>query len=205
MKRQSLILGCIALAMLVGTAAAQPKVYQWNGALPIPDNNPAGVGQIITVPDQGIVDDLDVDMILPHTWQGDIIVTLTSPGGISATLVNRPGTSGTGFGFSADNYGNPATGDAFILDDEAAAVYDLPVAQIPNVSGNWLPDLGPLSLFDGTNKFGDWTLNVSDNAGGDTGELIQWSLHFVNVPEPTTLSLLGVSLAAMCVLRRRVS
>lgn len=206
MMSTRLILGYIALAMFVGTAAAQPKVYQWNGTQDIPDNDPAGTSNIITVPDHGDIADLDVDLIIQHTWQGDIIVNLTSPGGTTATLVNRPGFPALTFGFSADNYGDPSSG-AFFLDDEAASVYDQPAVAGPgisNVSGNWLPDLGPLSLFDGADKFGDWTINVSDNAGGDTGALLQWSLHFVNVPEPTTLGLLGAALATMCVLRRRV-
>ena len=39
--------------------------------------------------------------------------------------------------------------------------------------------LGPLSVFDGMDAAGDWTITVTDSFFGDDGTLDQWSLHIV--------------------------
>ena len=49
----------------------------------------------------------------------------------------------TTVGFSADNYGDNATGIPFVLDDAAASVYGPPAVATPgtlNVTGSWLAD-----------------------------------------------------------------
>lgn len=188
-----------------------PKVYTVRPAAPgtaIPDNAPTtGANVSIMVPNDDpacpAIWDLNVDVIIRHTWQGDLKLTLTGPGGQQVVLMDRPGFSGSGFGFSNNNLGNPATQTPFIFDDEAAAVYDLPNAgtNVNNPVGNWRPE-NPLSGFDQALKAGLWTLNVTDNAAGDTGWIEQFSLHFVNkVPEPASLALLG--LGALALIRRR--
>ena len=52
-------------------------------------------------------------------------------------------------------------------------------ATTPWLSGPVLP-FSPLAAFDGQSTLGTWTLNVSDNGGGDTGSIINWSL----IPTP---------------------
>ncbi|MHC4501441.1 MAG: DUF7901 domain-containing protein, partial [Planctomycetota bacterium] len=41
-----------------------------------------------------------------------------------------------------------------------------------------------LSAFDGMDSAGDWIIRVEDNAGGDTGELLHWSVH-LDEPGPS--------------------
>jgi subtilisin-like proprotein convertase family protein len=148
-----------------------------NPNLAIPDNNPVGVQDTLTGAG-GTITSMLVTLNLTHTWQGDVIVTLThNATNTTVTLVDRPGNPATAFGFSADNYG--ATGTPFVLSDSAATTYDVPAVVAPginNVSGAWLPDLGPLSAFNGLDANSTWTLTVSDNAGGDTGTLVTWSI-----------------------------
>ncbi|MBK8268214.1 MAG: PQQ-dependent sugar dehydrogenase [Planctomycetes bacterium] len=60
--------------------AGQTKEYVGSGAgypAAIPDNNTAGVSRTITVPDSGSITDLNVSLNITHTWNGDLIVTLT--------------------------------------------------------------------------------------------------------------------------------
>ena len=45
----------------------------------------------------------------------------------------------------------------------------------PAVTGVRTPNQ-PLSAFDGQDFAGNWTLNVSDNAGADLGNLTRWCL-----------------------------
>ncbi len=147
------------------------------GNLPIPDNSPAGVSHQFTVPDSGPIADLEVNLNLDHTWVGDLIVTL-SHGATSVILIDRPGRTTSGFGCSQNNY-------RIVLDDEGTggtieALCSATMVSPPNYTPN-----NPLSAFDGMDKNGLWTINVSDNAGGDTGILLSWSLHFVNAGAKT--------------------
>lgn len=208
MKKISTFLTVILIT--AGFAVAQPsKDYKWEVNVPIPDNDPAGVSNTQIVPDSGLIRDVNVDLFIEHTWQGDLVIDITH-GGVTVPLLYRPGDStSTGFGFSADNLGTPNT--KFILDDEAMGFYDsappngignipdpgFPGGISPTGQNTWQPyGLGGpslLSAFDGLDKQGPWILTVSDNAGGDLGSIINWSLHIQNVPEPASFMLLGLS------------
>jgi subtilisin-like proprotein convertase family protein len=50
------------------------------------------------------------------------------------------------------------------------------------ISGTFSPN-NPLTPFDGMDINGSWTLFASDNAGGDTGTIDQWCLHYSTLPE----------------------
>jgi len=147
----------------------------------IPDSGAGSLTDTLTGAG-GTITSMNVGLNITHTWQGDLRVDLThNSTNTTVTLVNQPGTPGPGqgFGFSADNYGAPGT--PFVLSDSAATTYDAPQVAAPgiaNVSGSWLPDLGPLSAFNGLNANSGWTLTITDNAGGDTGTLNSW---FINV------------------------
>ena len=64
--------------------------------LPIPDNNPTGIASSIQVSDAGTIDAIAVSVDIPHTYIGDLRVTLAAPDG--ATIELHDGTGG-----SADN------------------------------------------------------------------------------------------------------
>ncbi len=131
--------------------------------LAIPDNNPAGVTDTITVADSSTLTDLDISVELTHTWVGDLIIELEKVGGPTIDLVNRPGSC------SSDDYD-------IVLDDEGTGgtiettCDPGPAAQSPP---NYVPD-GSLADYDGLAMNGDWNLNVSDNAGQDLGVLVEW-------------------------------
>jgi subtilisin-like proprotein convertase family protein len=168
----------------------------------IPDNSAVGATLTINVPDGGVIADINVGLIIAHTWQGDLIATLTH-GATTVTIINRPGVPELGtFGFSTDNFGNPTTNTLFVLDDEAAqGPYNPPVAAVNNPVGSWKADGGLLSAFDGADPSGLWTLKVTDHAAADTGTLRRLNLAIDIIPAPGTLALLG--LAGLCGPRRR--
>jgi subtilisin-like proprotein convertase family protein len=140
-------------------------------ALAIPDSNPAGVSTTITVADDFDITDLNVNLDITHTWVGDLIVTLESPAGTTAVLIDRMGTTSGGVGCSSNDL-------MITLDDEAATpIEDECQPGPPAASGSFTPN-NPLSAFDGESSMGDWTLTVSDNAGGDTGTLNTWGLEY---------------------------
>lgn len=135
----------------------------------IPDNSAAGVNSTFTFPDAGTVQGLTVRIgNLPHTWVGDLKMTLTH-NATTVVLLDRigPGTSGSG----DNNISN------LVLDDSATtpvdnAVYD---STIPAFTGTYQPTQ-PLSAFNGQSTTGTWTLNVADVASLDTGTLNAWGL-----------------------------
>jgi len=127
---------------------------------------------VISVEGPGVITDLDVGVLITHTYVGDLRVTLTHVDtGTVVTIIDRPGAPTTTFGCSGDNIN--AT-----LDDEAS----LPVegqcrAATPTISGLVKPN-NPLSAFDGEGLGGTWRLTVTDWATLDHGFLEAWSLHF---------------------------
>ncbi len=65
--------------------------------LAIPDNTPAGISDAVNVAlspsNMPTVSDVEVFVNITHTWQGDLIVSLTSPTGTTVVLHNRTGSS----------------------------------------------------------------------------------------------------------------
>jgi subtilisin-like proprotein convertase family protein len=141
-------------------------------ALAIPDNNSAGIDDTITVADSATIADLNVYLRADHTFVGDLIFTLEHVDtGTTVVIYDRPGAPPGTFGCGQDDL-------EIILDDEALS----PIEGVCNPAapaqfGSFMPN-NPLAAFDGEDKSGMWTLNVSDNAGADTGTLIEWCLIF---------------------------
>ena len=123
------------VSLYVNPQGLNDFVYENTTSVDIPDNDTDGVSSTITVADDLTIFGSSTYLDITHTWIGDLIVTLTSPGGTTATLVNRSGGS-------ADDI------------------------QQSFASG----------AFNGESALGDWTLNVSDVVGVDTGTLNNWSL-----------------------------
>ncbi|HQX65589.1 MAG TPA: proprotein convertase P-domain-containing protein, partial [Dokdonella sp.] len=142
-----------------------------NETLPIAitDNLPAGVTSTITVAQDITLTDLEVAVAIDHTWVGDVSISLTSPGGTTVSLLDRAGVPASTFGCSNDNM-DVVFSDAASVNPETSCP-----GTTPWLSGPVLPG-SPLSAFDGESTLGTWTLTVSDSAGGDTGQIVDWSL-----------------------------
>jgi subtilisin-like proprotein convertase family protein len=193
------MLACGVLVAGLATSAQAQQLFTVTGNVDVPDGSGEFAGMNLNVPNIGTIQDVDVNVIIASTWQGDIIAEVEQAGGARVRVIDRPGWDGVGFGFSTDNFGNPATGAVFTLDDEAVSNYDS-TGGIDNATGPWQTDGGSLSTFDGASAGGDWTLWVSDNAAADFSSIQSFGLN-ITVPEPATLALLG--LGGLTMLRRR--
>jgi subtilisin-like proprotein convertase family protein len=121
-----------------------------------------------------------VDLVVTHTWNGDLRISLVSPAGTEIPLV-------TNRGGSADNFGNPALcpNALLTLQDGAPPVSGLPA--VNNVTGTYAPEQ-PLSGFNSGAANGNWRVRICDSAGGDVGALNYIRLNFVCLGVAATAS-----------------
>jgi subtilisin-like proprotein convertase family protein len=177
-----------------GTSCASgscPSVFSYAGApVPIPDGDNlgnCGVQAIATIVVPAgsafTITGVDAAFNIPHTWQGDVRVTLKHVDtGTSVLMVDQPGAGN----FSNDNFG-ASTADAglFRAIASAAGIYNLPFqpAGIDNVRGQWKPE-NVLSAFNGQSSAGTWQLIAEDCFSGDTGAINAFKLSLAGAAAP---------------------
>ena len=107
---------------------------------------------------------------LDHDWIGDLIITLESPSGTTVTLVDRMGTTDPGFvGNSGNNFCQT------VLDDEGSNPIESASSTTQPFTGTYTPN-NPLSVFDGEDPNGIWTLRATDHAAANVGNIRAFSL-----------------------------
>jgi len=144
--------------------------------LAISDNDPAGVSSTATVAGvPGMITNVSVNIDTTHTWVGDLIYTLTSPGGTPITLLDQPGVPAlSAFGCNNNDVvatfadGQPDPEGICSGAGQGTSSDPWPVTMAAPVTA--------LSTLNGEDANGVWTLTVSDNAAGDTGTLNNWEL-----------------------------
>lgn len=136
----------------------------------IPDDDPFGIGDQLSVPLGVATYPLRVEVEISHSWVGDLSLWLVHlETGTQVQLVDRPGAPPLG-----------CTGDDMdcTFDDRASMpAQDACDEEAPAIRGHLRP-LEPLSAFAGEDLGGTWLLGVADNAAGDVGELRRWCLEF---------------------------
>ena len=126
----------------------------------IPDSTT--VTSTITVTDDKLIQDVNVTLTnVAHTYDGDLDIFLIAPDATRVELTTDNGSGG-------DNFVDT------VFDDEAATLITAGTAPF---TGSFIPE-GSLATLDGKNATGTWTLEVTDDAGGDTGTLNGWSITF---------------------------
>jgi len=147
-----------------------PSIYCSSPNIAIPDRNNQGVTDIITVPDTGLLTDLDLYVRIQHTHVGDLWVTLRNMDtGTQRRMINRPGAP-PGFGCSGDDIETT-------LDDEAGTnVDDECITPGPIAIEGFLQPDRSLDIFDGEDMAGTWRLQVADRQRQNTGYFLEWCL-----------------------------
>lgn len=123
----------------------------------------------------------DVNFIATHSYDSDIIITLTSPNGVSVDLSYEEGGSGDNFGMvngACDQFTNfNMTGvDGAIGSGTAPFV------------GSYIPDGDFVDYNDGSNPVGLWTITICDSYSGDYGTFEYIELVFGTPPPPKDIA-----------------
>lgn len=165
---------CTAPSVFGGLGSNCEDVTSFGNPDPIPvAMPPAGAAppSFINVADHININDLNVRVLVQHTWRNDAILQLQGPDG---TIVPLTGTT-AGICGAEDNINA-------IFDDEGAAVNCAsanlaslnPVANPPDHI--FTNPAGGLAAFDGQDAFGTWTLLASDIVAADVGSVLDWEL-----------------------------
>lgn len=148
----------------------------------IPDNNSAGITSTIHVPAGIVANKVIIDILITHTYRGDLIVTLTAPNGQEAIITNRQGGS-------ADNVSGSM---------ELTSQFTLPM----NAAGAWTLRVSDRARLD-TGSLVSWTLRL--NGDGSTtpppsgGTFIGENNNSASIPDnnstgrTSTINVSGVS------------
>lgn len=149
--------------------------------LQIPDNNPAGVRDVVRFPDSATVGSVKVTVDITHTYIGDLRLTLISPAGATVVLHDRNGGRTQNLRKTFDTFntpaltalvGQPVQGDwTLFIQDLAAADrgllnrWDIEISgrqstsiQIEETPGVTIPDNDPNGIERLLNTAGDGTI-----------------------------------------------
>lgn len=194
----------LALAA-VAMADTSTVVIGGGGGFSIPDNNPAGASSSLTTNVGAPFTVVGVQFTgLSHTWAGDLIMTLSGPGGGNTyNFFYRPGqTSPTAVGQNVDFVAS----NSYSFVDGGTPWNTAQTGVMP--SGTYAPIRSAFAPAQSINSFaglngvdGVWTMSISDNAAADLGSIQGWSLIVKPIPTPGAAALLGV--AGLAGLRRR--
>lgn len=157
--------------------------FDENPGLTIPGNQTGEWSATLNIPEDVQIDDVNVFLNLEHTWVGDVKAELEGPAGQQLILFDQPGVPGSQYGCGENNI-------VVTLDDEAALTAEDLEGTCETgaiaIQGVYQP-VSPLSVFDGTSSFGDWTITLSDVFDQDGGELIAWAVEICRQPLSSSL------------------
>jgi len=206
----------LCVLALGGTALARTDVIV---NTVIPDDDPDGIQSSQTIAGMaGSIGYATVTLNVVGGANGDLYAFL-SHNGTMAVLLNRVGrNSANPSGYRDAGFGPDAAQYSFTFDDLAShdVHYYRTFPYVLNGSGQltgvWQPDgraldpesaasafdtaprSNPLSLFDGKDANGLWTLFIADVSPLGESTLVSWGLNLTLVPEPASATLLRCAL-----------
>jgi subtilisin-like proprotein convertase family protein len=206
----TIMAGCTA-------STALADVFSFTNNLPVPDGQPAGISDVENISSSvSQIGSVEVALSITGNFNGDLYCYLQHDGALSV-LLNRVGRT------AINPYGYADCGFNVLLSDTSTNgnihTYESLVtlaAGLP-LTGAWQPDgrttspatvldtdpsTAPLSVFDGLDANGAWTLFIADMSPGGTSELDSWELILNPVPEPSILALGLLGAGTICTLIR---
>jgi subtilisin-like proprotein convertase family protein len=128
----------------------------------------------LNVTTSNIIEDVNVSLVINHSYTGDLSAQLVSPTNDTLDLFDQPGVPATTFGCNGSNaaltFDAQAAQGASVLETQCNATN-------PSLSGTF-QSITSLNVLSGKQVQGLWRLIVSDNYPEDGGALNAWSLSF---------------------------
>ncbi|MEQ1509674.1 MAG: proprotein convertase P-domain-containing protein [Sphingopyxis sp.] len=121
------------------------------------------------------VSDVNIGILLSHTYRADLEIQLTSPGGTTRDIMVA--TAGDGDNLN-DMFDDEASSS---ISTHAASATD-PLTPAPPPYSHSFQSTQTLSAFDGQNALGTWTLTICDNAAQDVGTFTRADLYITQTP-----------------------
>ncbi len=169
------------LGLYVNPQGLNDFTYTNDTPAAIPDNAPEGVSSVLTIADDLTIFDSSTYLNISHTYIADLVVTLTSPAGTTATLHNKAGGS-------ADDINQSFTSSAFngesTLGDWTLHIVDT-YAEDTGSLNNWsvsfsaLGEVGPAAPkadFDAAVNY--LSVSFTDTSYDVNNDIVSWSWNF---------------------------
>lgn len=176
--------GCLAfvyLCLMPSLASAQAVNQYTNtttGAIVDTSNCAITVTRTFVVGTSFSVSDVDIGVLLTHTYRGDLRITLSSPAGTTVQLMNTVGGSADNLNVLFNDEGAAAIGSHTVNDTTGPA---------PPYQQTFQP-ASALTAFDGQNAQGTWTLVICDLAAQDIGTFTRADLYLTEPANGADLS-----------------
>ena len=147
----------------------------------VPDNDPTGVTSVITISDDITVFGSNTYLNISHSWIGDLVVTLTSPAGTTATLHNKAGGNAD---VIDQSYSSAAFNGQSTLGDWTLNVKDV-AAEDTGTLNNWsvtftgigdVAPAAPTADFEFSANY--LAVEFSDASTDVNGDITNWSWDF---------------------------
>ncbi len=173
---------CLCLLTMVPAQTARAQTVNQYGnseRQAIPDNAcPATVDKTFSVTRDYIVSDVDIGVLLDHSYRRDLRISLIAPSGRAVTLTDFEGGSADNLNVKFDDEATGGAITAHNLSDPLNPVYNS--SKRPEET---------FSAFDGEQARGTWTLKICDQQGVDTGTFQRADLYLTEAPPSADLSL----------------
>lgn len=169
----------------------------------VPDNNPAGVSNSISVSGMPVgctISGMRVTINMTHTRIGDMIMVLKAPNGNILNLnytITGTGGNGTTTGFVNTIFSSAGTVPLSAGINPYTGVFKADAWISATGSG---PAPGPTGMLPTVQNFpslwttvnGNWTLGLYDAATGETGSLNSWCIQFISACSSISPSTAGI-------------
>lgn len=199
MKYRKIIFGSFLQVSLYSVLLSQTVFDSATDVVAIPDDSASGISAslIVDTGSPAILNSFDSITIhdLNHTYAGQLRASIThTPTGTSAILFDRPGSIGLGttsdfnLGDFTFEVGAPQTIEGVAASGNIAPGSYAPTSQTPGnevdsgAAGGPNDTLVNFLSFAGIDPNGEWLLEISDNAGLDTGSFAGFSITLNYVP-----------------------
>ncbi len=182
MKFRIFIVLSAALALMVSIGSAQVTETA-NPAVAISDSSCAGntdgqgdLTETLTFSQAGTINSVTVSVDIDHTWRGDLQISLLY-NAVRSVLVLDADSSGDNLYVTFDDAGAVECGDTSACGTSSSANCTDAANRVTCKAFDGGADVSLNTNYGGmSSTLGAWTLEVCDDAGGDTGILQSWSI-----------------------------